>query len=157
MTRKSLKQWLADANGWRRIWFVCSVICFIYFIVIYPLSEASKVFSYKFDGFQATEREMKNAVCAPYMSEDFNKLVQPKYSSDGSTCYHIYSHRMFLDDNKPVTEKTYEDDFNSKQREMWLMYIGLGFLISTLLSAFVYSVGFLTSWVIKGFKKSESQ
>lgn len=157
MSRKSLKQWLADANGWRRIWFVCSVICFIYFIVIFPLSETNKGNSFKFDGLRAAEREMKNAVCAPYMSEDFNKLVEPEYSTDGSSCYHIFIHRKYSDDNKPFTEKQYQDDFKSNEREAWLMYIGLGFLISIFLSAFVYSLGFVTSWVIKGFKKSESQ
>lgn len=154
MSRKSLKQWLADANGWRRIWFVCSVI---FFIVIFPLSENNKGASFRYEILWAAEREMKNDVCAPYMSEDFNKLVEPEYSTDGSTCYHIFIHRKYSDDKKPVSEKQYKDDFSSNERETWLMYIGLGFLISTFLSAFVYSVGFVTSWVIKGFKKSESQ
>lgn len=100
---------------------------------------------------------MKNVVCAPYMSDDFNKLVEPKYSTDGSTCYHIFNHRKYSDDKKPVTEKQYQDDFNSKERETWLLYIGLGFLIATFLSVFVYGVGFVISWIIKGFKKSDAQ
>ena len=157
MSSKSLKQRLADANGWRRIWFVCSVICFIYFIVIFPLSKTGEGSLSRYERLWSAEREMENAICAPYMSEDFNKLVEPEYSTDGSSCHHIFIHRKYSDDNKPVTEKQYQDDFKSNEREAWLMYIGLGFLISIFLSAFLYSVGFVTSWVIKGFKKSESQ
>ena len=104
----------------------------------------------------AAEKEMKNPICAPYMSEEFSKLVEPKYSDDGSTCYHIYSHRKYSDDKKPVTEKQYQEDFKSEGSAMWLEYIGIGFLFSTFLIAFVYFVGVVISWVVKGFKKSDS-
>jgi hypothetical protein len=155
MSRKSFKQWLSNANGCKRIWFICSIICFIYFIVIFPLTETNKGSLFRYEGLWAAEKEMKNTVCAAYMSEDFNKLVEPKYSTDGSTCYHIFSHRKYSDEQKPVTEKQYQDDFSSNERLMWFKYIGFGFLIATFLSAFVYFSGVVISWVIKGFKKSE--
>jgi hypothetical protein len=100
---------------------------------------------------------MKNAICAPYMSEDFNKLVEPEYSNDGSTCWQIFTHRKYSDDKKSFTEEQYRDDFGSNERELWLYHIGIGFLFSTFLIAFVYFVGVVISWVIKGFKKSESK
>ena len=157
MSSKSLKQRLADANGWRRIWFVCSVICFIYFIVIFPLSKTGEGSLSRYERLWSAEREMKNAICAPYMSEDFNKLVEPEYSNDGSTCWRIFTHRKHSDDKKSFTEEQYRDDFGSNERELWLYHIGIGFLFSTFLIAFVYFVGVVISWVIKGFKKSESK
>ena len=156
MSRKSLKQWLADANGWKRIWFVCSVICFFYFTVHFPLSETAKGSLFRYERLRSTENEMKNPICAPYMSEEFNKLVKPKYSTDGSTCYHIFTHRQYSDDKKPITEKQYQDDFSSNEKVVWSKHIGLGFLFVTFLSVFIYFSGFVISWVIKGFKKSES-
>lgn len=155
MSLKSFKQWLSNANGWKRIWFICSIICFIYFIVIFPLTETNKGSLFRYERKWAAEEEMKNAVCATYMSEDFNKLVQPKYSTDGSTCYHIFSHRMYSDGHKPITEKQYQNDFSNSERIIWFEHIGFGFLFATFLSAFVYLCGFVISWVIKGFKKSE--
>jgi len=155
MSLKSFKQWLSDANGWKRIWFICSIICLIYFIVIFPLTETNKGSLIRYEGLWAAEKEMKNAVCATYMSEDFSKLVEPKYSIDGSTCYHIFSHRKYSDGQKPITEKQYQDYFSYNERITWFIYIGLGFLFAAFLSVFVYLCGFVISWVIKGFKKSE--
>jgi hypothetical protein len=156
MSRKSLKQWLADANGWKRIWFVGSIVCLLYFVVIFPLTETNKGSLFRYEGLWAAEKEMKNPMCAQYMSEDFNKLSEPKYSTDGSTCYHIFSHRKYSESKMPVTENQYKDDFNSNERMLWLQYIGFGFLISMFLSAFVYFIGVVISWISKGFGKSES-
>lgn len=105
----------------------------------------------------ATEREIKNPICAPYMNNQFSNLFEPQYSTDGSTCYHIYSHRKYSENNNPITETMYQEYFDSKEREMWLKYIGMGALISTLLSMFVYGAGVVASWIIKGFKKGEEQ
>ena len=157
MSRKSLRQWLDDANGWRRIWFVCSIICVLYFVIIFPLAETNKGSSFRYQGLFATEKEMKNPNCATYMYEDFNKLVEPEYSTDGSTCYHIFQHRQYSDDKKPITETLYQEHFQSEEGQLWLKYIGIGFVISMLLIIFVYVVGVVTSWIIKGFKKNESQ
>ena len=155
MARKSLKQWLTAANGWQRIWFVGSVVCFLYFIVIYPLTESDKGRSFRYEMLWAAEKEMKNPICASYMSSDFDKLISPEFSTDGSTCYHIYSHRQFSEDKKPITAEIYQQHFQSREREMWLMFIGIGALISSFWVAVVYAVGVVVSWVIKGFKKSE--
>ena len=98
---------------------------------------------------------MKNPICAPYMSSEFGKLIEPEYSTDGSTCYHIYSHRQFSDDRKPISEAIYKQDFQSRERETWMMFIGMGALIATFWVAFVYGVGVVVSWITKGFKRNE--
>lgn len=155
MPRKSLKQWLVDANGWQRIWFVSSVVCLLYFVVMWPLTQANIGSSFRYEMRWATEREMKNPMCTPYMTQKFNELAEPKFSSDGSTCYHIYSHRKYSDDQKPITESIYQQNFDANERQTWLMYIGMGLFVSVFLSAFVYGLGKVTSWIIKGFKRSE--
>ena len=157
MPRKSVKQWLIAANGWQRLWLFGAVVCFFYFTIIFPLTETNKGSVFRYEILWAAEKEMKNPICAQYMSDEFDKLIKPEYSSDGTTCYHIYSHRQYYDDRKPITESMYQQHFQSKEREMWLKLIGLGFVLSALLTTFVYGIGVITSWVIKGFKKSESQ
>ena len=157
MSRRSLKLWLIDANGWQRIWFVCSVVCFMYFIVIFPFMETKRGNSFRYERLWAAEKEMKNQICALYMTEEVGKLAKPEYSNDGSTCYHIYSHRYYSDDKRPITETIYQEYFGSNEREIWLRCIGLGFMLATLLTASFYGLGVVTSWVINGFKKSGSQ
>jgi len=156
MPRKSLKHWLIAANGWQRLWLVATVVCFFYFTIIFPITETNKGSSFRYEILWAAEREMKNPICALYMSGEFDRLKEPEYSSDGSTCYHIYSHRQYSDDRKPITESTYQQRFQRSEGEIWLKLIGLGFIFSALLTSFVYGVGVITSWVIKGFKKSGS-
>lgn len=157
MARKSLKQWLIAANGWQRLWFVGSVVCFLYFVIIYPLTESDKGRSFRYEMLWAAEKEMKNPLCAPYMSGAFEKLIEPEFSTDGSTCYHIYSHRQFSDDKKPITESIYQQRFQSREREAWLMFIGLGTFISTFLVGLMYGVGIVVSWIIRGFKRSDEK
>ena len=155
MSRKSLKQWLTDANGWKRIWFACSVVCVLYFVIFYPIAEYGNGKSFRYERLWAAEREIKNPLCAPYMTNDFLKLSEPQYSTDGSTCYHIYSHRQYSDDKKPITITSYQQDFNDKERNMWLMLVAMGFFIGIVLSLFVFGLGSVTAWIVRGFRKIE--
>ncbi len=136
---------------------MCSILCFLYYIVIFPLSETKKVSAFRYEMLWAAEREMNNPACSVYMSDDFNKLSEPQYSKDGSTCYQIYNHRRYSDDKKPITAEIYQQRFDSGQRETWMMHIGIGLVVSTFLVAFVYGVGAVVSWVIKGFRRGDAQ
>ena len=157
MSRRSLKHWLVAANGWQRIWFAGTVVCLIYFVVIFPITETNKSSLYGYERLWAAEREMKNPACLTYMSGEFSTLAEPAYSKDGSTCYNIYSHRKYSEDQKPITKEMYIEDFNSKEQQAWLAYIGMGAFIAVLLSVLVYAVGAVASWIVRGFKKSEKQ
>lgn len=158
MTRRSLKQWLVTANGWQRIWFVGTVICFLYFILFYPLAETNKGNSYRYNTKWAIEKEMKNPECAVYMSGTFSQLKEPEFDPDGTTgCYNIYLHRKYLEENKPITMSSYNESFVYEVREQWATYIGMGAFIAVLISVFVYAVGAVVSWIVRGFKKSEKQ
>jgi hypothetical protein len=158
MARRSLKQWLVAANGWQRIWFVGTIVCFFYFILIYPLTETNKGNSYRYNTKWAIEKEMKNPECTVYMSGTFSQLKEPEFDPDGRTgCYNIYLHRKYLEENKPITMSSYNESFVSEAREQWAAYIGMGAFISLLLSVFVYAVGAVVSWIVRGFKKSDKQ
>jgi len=157
MLRKSLKQWLIAANGWQRIWFVSSVLCILYGVIVFPMSETNRDSLIRYEKLWAVEREMKNPVCASYMNDAFEKLTYPDYSTDGSTCYHIYSHRKNTEHRSAVNEATYQQYFKSGEREIWLTYIGVGAFMSTLLSALVYGIGVTISWIISGFRRGKQQ
>jgi hypothetical protein len=157
MSRKSLKQWLIAANGWQRIWFVCSLITILYYAIIYPIQESNKGSSFRYQMLWAAEREMKNPLCGTYMQGDFGTLIEPKYSEDGSTCYNIFVHRKYLEGNKSITESSFNENFKKEERERWLMHIGIGLLISTMFSALLYGLGVIVAWIIKGFKGKESK
>jgi hypothetical protein len=155
MPRESVKQWLVRANGWQRVWFVYTVICFAYFTVIYPISEANKGRSLRYETKWATEREMDNPLCARYMSEYFIALVDPPYSADGSTCYNIYNYRKFSSENGPITKAVYQDEFNSSERERWGAFIVVGLFAFVLFSASAYGAGIVVAWVVKGFRRGD--
>ena len=155
MARKSVKQWLVEANGWQRLWFVATVLCVLYGTIIFPLTETNKGLAFRHERLWAVEKEMKNPICAVYMSGDFEKLTYPDYSTDGTTCYHIYSHRKYHDDHKAITESMYQQHFQSQEREMWLKLIAFGFFLSALLSSFVYGAGVVTFWIRSGFAKQK--
>ncbi len=155
MARRSLKQWMLAANGWQRIWFVFTIASFGYFLVFYPLAESNKGSSYRYESRWTIEKEMQNPLCAPYMSEPFEKLVEPEFDLDAKGCYSIYSHRKYREGN-PITPESYRDRFSSEEREIWLTFIGMGLFIAVLISALTYGFGVIVAWVIKGFRKSAS-
>jgi hypothetical protein len=149
----SLKDWFSEANGWKRIWIVSSVISLIYFVIAFPLAETNKGAVVRYEGLWAAEREMKNDLCLPYMKDSFDTLVEPKYSTDGSTCWHIFNHRRFSEHKSKITEALFQEEFSNNERSIWVKYILLGLVISTLLSLFAYLCGAIVSWVIDGFRK----
>jgi hypothetical protein len=158
MYRKSLKEWLADANGWRRIWFVATLLTFLYFCLLFPFIQSADGNAYRYSTRRAIESEMKNPICAVYMSKAFSELREPEFDTSGlNGCYNIYLHRKYLKDNKSINENEYQSNFEKEHWERILVYGAMGLIYAIVLSAFVYGVGFVTSWIIKGFKKSESQ
>lgn len=156
MPQLSLKKWLTGANGWQRIWFVCSALCFLYYLVVFPLTETNSGSSFRYNTKWTIEKEMKNPECAKYMSAPFNQLAEPEYSANGEKgCFHIYIHRKYLDGNDQLTEKSYEQHFVNEERMRWLTFIGIGALFAILLSGLAYVIGIVVSWVIKGFQRGK--
>lgn len=158
MARKSIKQWLADANGWRRIWFVATVLTFLYFCFLFPFIQSGDGNAYRYRTKWAIEEEMKNPLCAEYMNKSFAQLIEPEYNNSGKVgCYNIYSHRKYLKDNKSITENEYKSDFEREHWERVFGYALMGFIAAFLLSGFVYGFGVVTAWIVRGFKRNEQQ
>lgn len=157
MPRKTLKEWLSAANGWQRIWFVASALMFLYFCVLFPISESGEGSTYRYRIKWAIEAEMKKQECASFMSQPFSQLAEPEFDATGKDgCYNIYMHRKYLENNKPITEKEYLSSFEYEYWERLLGFAGMGLLIAVVLSALLYGIGAVVSWVINGFKKANS-
>lgn len=154
MSRQSLKQLLAHANGWQRIWFVTTVLTFLYFCLLFPFIRSVDGSDYRYSTLRAIEAEMKNPICAEYMSKSFSEPREPAFDKSGMNgCYNIYLHRKYLKDNKSITEKEYQSKLEEEHSERVLGFAAIGLISAILLSVFVYGVGFVISWIIKGFKK----
>ena len=64
-------------------------------------------------------------------------------------------HSTVSKDKQAITLKSVNDEFNADYRKILLEWIGIGTVLTALLSALAYGLGSLTAWVIKGFKKKE--
>lgn len=146
---KKIKEWLNSANGWQRLWFVCSLLFILYSAVIWPLNKGG-VMSYR-DYFVIESLE-KNPECHVYFNKSFSQLVKPSYDH---TCYDVYSAREIYGDSIPgeFTSEKYLD----RLREIHNKHIMEGRLIglvgSMVITILVYGAGWVFAWIIKGFKK----
>ena len=149
---QSIKSWIQNSNGWQRLWLVGSVAGFIYFSLFMPIRETNLSTSYWNDRFSRLTEESRKPECAAYMNLPINQLVAPPYMEG---CYSIYLHREVSKDKQAITLKSVNDEFNADYRKILLQWIGIGTVLTALLSALAYGLGSLTAWVIKGFKKKE--
>ena len=149
----NIKNWLYIANGWQRIWFVVTVAGVLYFSLLWPFTENSSGNKYRYQRLRDIEGEMSKPECAVYMSQPFSQLVQPNFPTKGEGCYHIYTHRKFLANNKTITKEQYLNDFESEYRQRLVESSVAGFLMTTFLSALIYGLGVFVAWVMKGFRK----
>ena len=147
-----IKNWLYIANGWQRIWFVVAVVGVLYFSLVWPFTENSSGNQYRYQRLRDIEAEMSKPECAIYMSQPFSQLTQPNFPTKGEGCYHIYTHRKFLANNKTITKEQYLNDFESEYRQRLFESSVAGFLMATTLSALLYGLGVLVAWVVKGFR-----
>jgi len=152
---KSIKSWIQSTNGWQRLWLVVTTAGFIYFCIVMPFKESGKSSSYTYQVLSSINAEMKKPECASYMSLPFDQLVEPSFPQTNEGCYYIYSHRRFSDTQQPITPKTVGDKFTSDHRQNLFEWFLIGLLFSTIAAALLYSLGALTAWVIKGFRKKE--
>jgi hypothetical protein len=68
------KEWLANANGWQRIWFVGSLLFILYSFVIWPVNNGGAM--YYGDYFKLRPLE-KNPECQVFFNKPFDQLVKP--------------------------------------------------------------------------------
>jgi hypothetical protein len=152
---QTMKNWLKNSNGWQRLWLVITVATYIYFCLFMPFNETSKTSSYRYQVLNNIYSEMKKHECAPYMNLPFDQLDEPSLPRTTEGCYYIYNHRQFSETKKPITPESVGDKFTSDHHQSLLEWLLIGLLFSTISAALLYSVGALTAWVIKGFRKKE--
>jgi hypothetical protein len=152
---QKIRIWIKNSNGWQRLWLVITVAVYIYFCLVMPFKESEKSSSYRYQVLSSINSEMKKPECASYMSLPFDQLVEPSFPLSNEGCYYIYNHRQFLETKQPITPKSVGDKFTSDHRQKLLEWFFIGLLFATISAALLYSVGALTAWVIRGFRKKQ--
>ncbi|MFN8774078.1 MAG: hypothetical protein ACK5ZQ_14015 [bacterium] len=151
-----LKNWLQNANGWKRLWFLLSAFGLFYMAVINPfvLIKDSNLSRYEYKW--AVEKELKNPECLPFSTKPFAELSEPEYQDkDGNKgCYHIYNYRKYYNQTKvPYTSADLDSDFTSAHWDQILALSGFFSMVAIVLSALVYFLGAVVAWVVRGFRK----
>ncbi len=149
-----LRTKMRNLNGWRRLWLVVSFAFVVWGALVYPLelSEKGSIGRYNFKW--AVEKELKNPKCEDYLKKDLMYLPIPEYSENGSTCWHIYTHRETSLEGKQMSAETYEANFASKERKMFLSFAGQGLALSLVASACLYLLGWTLNWIRVGFRNT---
>ena len=144
----SIKEKIASANGWQRLWLVTTVGCFVYFAWIVPIQQMDEMNVFRYKEKWAVEEEMKNPVCKDYMLKPFDQLEK---STDA--CYNIYVEREYAENNAQLTPESYKKKFREDQSSRLMTYIQTGLIVAVALSALLYAAGAVVAWVVSGFKK----
>jgi len=152
---QTIKTWIRNSNGWQRLWLVVTVAGYFYFCLFMPFNETGKTSSYRYQVLNSINSEMEKPECASYMNRPFDQLVEPPFPLTKEGCYHIYNHRQFLDAKQPITPKSVGDKFTADHHQSLLEWFYIGLFFSTISAVLLYSLGSLTAWVIKGFRKKE--
>ena len=146
-----LKTWLQNSNGWRRLWFVLSLISILYMILINPFVLNNQNNHIKYEWKWKVEDDYKNPVCKSYIERPIKSLTKPEYES---SCRYLYLERSNQEhDVYPYTLEKYESDFEWREWENILVIMGGGLLITIIISGLVYFFGVIINWIRIGFKK----
>lgn len=154
---EKIRHWVKHTNGWQRIWLVATMLGLFYAFLINPFVQNNGGSAGRYDFKWAVEREMKNPACTEYMSKPFIALSAPAYDEGATGCWHIYTHRRYLDGNKAITEESYVSHFVAEHWKNIGQYALLGLIVVLALSSLVYGTGKVFAWVIGGFKKDQNK
>jgi hypothetical protein len=138
-------------NGWQRLWLIGAVLAVASWGVLYPFGLLSAVRTY--DDQWVIERDYQNPLCAPYVSQPFDRLTEPEWREDQSTCWAIYSARLHEDANKAFP--TYGEWVNNDNRKWWAKVAGACVRMSIMVlawAALVYGLGTVAAWIIRRFR-----
>ena len=124
----------------------------LYSTIVFPLQEVNKGAATRYELTWAFDKEIQNPSCVSYLNNDLDKLLEPEYSRDGSTCYQIYMHRKYYRDSAQLTPDSLRQHYISWERELWWVSTAVGMLGTILYSALVYGVGHVIGWIGRGFK-----
>ena len=144
---------LSRTNGWVRLWIVFTVALVVYFAVAWPVQVSrdrpgDAEYQWKLD------RDMESSVCSKFLTDPLATLTEPRYPESGEvTCYYIFNHRRYSEDQAPVTKEMVAQKFSDERRNRFFIAVGIGGAISIALSLAILLLGLVTAWVVGGFKK----
>jgi hypothetical protein len=152
----SVKAWVSNANGWRRLWLVGAGLALLYAIFVNPFVLTSDARLSKYQYRWAVEREFEHPECKPFLERPLAMLTEPAFTdTEGKEgCYHIYNYRKYNNPDKvPYTLQDLGSDF---RRGIWtdlLGISGIGAVLVAVVSGLVYLAGLVIAWVRAGFRK----
>ena len=102
----------------------------------------------------AVLKDFDNPACMPFTKLPMSQLTEPKFTSGGGSCWHIFTHRYYNEDTKlPLTLESYEDSKSIHYWKSFFAYLGIFSLVVVAafgLIALIYKIG---CWIFAGFKK----
>ena len=148
-----MKNWLAKANGWKRLWFLCSCIGLFLSVFIFPFTLTAEYNSQVAEFSDKVAGDLRNSSCEPFAIKLFKELVEPDYS-DG--CWHLYTHRNSRNDldNIPYTLEKLN---KTTSREIWrerFVALGLFTAFTIIISGLSYLFGVTIKWIYLGFRNN---
>lgn len=152
---KKITSWLQNANGWQRIWFVLSVITFLYGSVVFPFKTYNENSRWLYEFRGAVARNLQNPDCNDYSTKPIDQLSEPEYFREGEKgCWHLYTYRKSNNPMTiPYTLETLDHDFN-KERWSEILSNSVSFgAVAIVFSALIYWFGVVIAWVVVGFRR----
>ncbi len=147
---------LSSLNGWQRLWLVGSLISFLYFVGFRPLEESEKQRAVLNELYSDARGDFASPNCSQYQTAPFLILAEPKGQEfKPGSCSHIWRKRKDASNvDAPYTEADFLRSFENSLSHHYRAYLTMGLISAVAFSFFSYFVGWVFSWILKGFKKN---
>ena len=144
---------MSGLSGWQRMWIALTATAVLVYGIFFPIRHTNENYSHSYAQSEMADYDSGN--CRQFIESPLSSLVEPEYSSEGGTCWFIYTSRTTLQINEvPFTkEKAIERRSNTYWKNL-----AEGILLMTMIvlvsSCLVYGVGLTIAWIRRGFRSS---
>lgn len=147
-------------NGWQRIWLVCTALAWLGWGLLYPAWFAVNYNNdpFTWDADRRAKADYESGNCGAYINDPLETLVEPAYQKDTANCYHLYNSRKY--DKRQIAPYTVEQIRANRRSERWVVFGEIFAFLSTLIalgSGLIYFIGWIISWIRKGFKDDDGE
>ncbi|TCL74455.1 hypothetical protein [Rhizobium sp. BK251] len=140
-------------NGWRRLWLALTALAVI-IAAITGLVQAGRDDS-SWIYASAIRKDFENPACRDIATKPFSELAEPAFTSEGGSCWHIFTHRRYRSDlNQPLTMDLYYHDRLVDRWQNIGILVGIYLVMVVLGSAIIYALGKTVAWIRAGFRNA---
>ncbi len=106
-------------NGWRRLWLALTGLAAMVAVVVGFIHGSDSGSSWTYAS--ALRQDFANPACRDTATKPFNELIEPEFSSDGGSCWHIYTHRRYQSDpNRALTDYQQHFKYPVSDDAIWM-------------------------------------